>query len=287
MDSQIKLLTQENWQDYELLDFGNESKFERFGKYLLIRPESQALTKPLFPNDWEKADAILEGRKEFWKFKNKIPDKWAVGFDNLKFWAKATPFGHLGVFPEQSSYWTWIKEKIKESKRELNVLNLFGYTGIATLVASNAGAKVCHVDASKPAITWAVENQKLSGLEDKSIRWILDDAITFVKREIKRGNKYDAIIMDPPKFGRGPKGEVWQFEDSFTELMDACRSVLSENPVFIAVTAYTVPVSSITIGNFLQETMKDYGGKTEYGELGLKDKAGRILPTAIFARWSI
>lgn len=290
-ENSIKIFFQEGWKDYELLDSGNLEKFERFGKYYLIRPDNQALWKPSRPQtEWQKANAILKkepNRKGSWKINGQIPEKWTLQFNDLKFWVKLTPFGHLGVFPEQSSHWTWLENKIKQNDQTLNILNLFGYTGLTSLMAAKHGARVCHVDASRPAILWAKENQKLSNLENKPIRWIVDDALKFVKREARRGVKYDGIIMDPPKFGRGPKGEIWQFEDSLVELLEACKEVLSNNPQFFIITAYAVPISSITLSNILSDLVKNHQGNIEYGELALKESVSeRILPTSIFARWS-
>lgn len=283
----IQTLTLNTWSDYELLDSGNGRKLERFGKYTLIRPENEALWKPsLGNNDWQKAAAVYEkrGDRGEWKnFKN-IPSQWEMSCQNLKCYAKLTPFGHTGVFPEQIAHWIWIQEKIKEANKSLKVLSLFTYTGLSTLAAAAAGASVTHVDASGPAVTWARDNARLSGLEQKPIRWIVDDAQKFVSREIRRGNNYDSIIMDPPKFGRGPKGEIWKFEESLPQLLDSCKRILNPNPTFIILTAYAIPVSSQTLSNLLAEiTPKE---EIEYGELTLQEKSGRLLSAAIFARWN-
>lgn len=288
---QIQTMIAENWKDYELIDSGNGSKLERFGNYYLVRPENQALWKPSLPTEkWNIAHAVLEkapGRSGQWQFKKELEDKWEIGYGNIIFWVKITPFGHIGVFPEQAPAWDWIREKTAESKTPLNILNLFGYTGGATMAATSAGSHVTHVDASKPAVTWASENLKLSGMEEKPVRWIVDDAIKFVKREIKREVRYDGIIMDPPKFGRGPSGEVWQFEESFVELMELTSQIISASPKFIFITCYAVPVSSITVANMLKDMMKDFEGTVEHGELTLKETStNRLLPHAIFSRWS-
>lgn len=285
----MKLLTS-TWQDYELIDSGNEQKFERFGKYTVIRPENQALWRPENINDWNRADAVLEKapeRRGQWKFKSKLPHSWNMQYQNLKFQIKITPFGHIGIFPEQSEHWSWIDYQIKKANRPINVLNLFGYTGGSTLAAAAAGASVTHVDASKPSVAWASENAQLSHLENKPIRWIVDDALKFVAREGRRNIKYDAIIMDPPKFGKGPEGEIWKFERSFIELLKLCRKLLSNSPLFIIITAYTVPISSITLDNMMNDFMNGFHGESEFGELTLKETSGnRLLSTSIYSRWS-
>ncbi len=274
-------LTQTDFPDYQLLDSGNGRKLERFGNYVLSRPDYHALWQPsLNENEWEKADAILNTDRN-WELKKEIPDNWLMHRKNLSFSAKLTPFGHTGVFPEQSNHWDFIS-----NHKDLNVLSLFSYTGISTLAAA-LNNKVCHVDASKPAVSWARENQALSKLEKRPIRWIIDDGLKFVKREAKRGAKYDAIIMDPPKFGRGPKGEVWKFEDSFMDLLYASKLILSDDPRYFIITAYAIALSPLTLGTTLEELMKDYKGSVEYGELGLSQTGtNRFLPQAIFARWS-
>lgn len=273
--------------EYELFDSGNGRKLERFGKYVLIRRESQAIWNESNPSLWEKADAeYVRTNDKFGEWNKKtlsMPNEWDFKLDSIKMKLKLKPFGHVGVFPELQEQWNWLNQIIS-SAQSPKVLSLFSYTGAATLSAAEAGAHVTHVDASKPAITWAAENQKLSGLTNKPIRWIADDALKFVKREERRGAKYDGIIMDPPKFGRGPKGEVWQFEKDFPELMQACKAILSPNPLFFLVTAYTVPVSPISLANVVSQTLKDE--KVEYGELSIMDSQEKLLPTCIFSRWS-
>ena len=305
-----------SWSNYELLDSGNGRKLERFGKFILDRIETQALwNKSLSEAVWQSADAIFKKKGDQhgdWARKNNIPDHWTLEFEGLKLQLRLTPFGHVGIFPDQSTQWEWIQsvcrpelvsgpqnEMLNSHKgtihsmgsqvqhdKSIKVLSLFTYTGAATLAAAVGGAQVTHVDASKPAITWARENQNLSGLSDKPIRWIPEDALKFVKREVRRGTKYDAIIMDPPKFGRGTQGEVWKFEENFPELLDNCLQIISDSPQFILITAYAIPISSITLSNMLADMMKKYGGTVEAGELGLKQsKNERILPTAIYAKW--
>lgn len=286
----------DEWSEYELLDSGNGRKLERFGKFILDRIEGEALwNKSLPESEWQRADARFEknGERGGWVKKNNIPDSWILTFahfepdvhENLKLQLRLTPFGHVGIFPDQANQWHGIYEDIRDNARKVKVLSLFGYTGVATLAAAAAGAEVTHVDASKPAITWARENQRLSGLEEKHIRWIPEDALKFVKREVRRGSRYDVIIMDPPKFGRGAQGEVWKFEENFAELLDYCRQILSDTPLFVLITAYAVPISSVSLGNLLSDVMKKYKGQCEAYEIGLKQKSGRILPTAISAEW--
>jgi 23S rRNA (cytosine1962-C5)-methyltransferase len=281
----MQLLKTTGWQDYELLDSGNGQRLERFGKYVISKPDPQAIWKQsLSQTDWDKADAkFLE---KDWS-SNNLPAKWPLSFNKIKFYAKLTPFKHTGVFPEQVLNWEFIQDKISKANKEISVLNLFGYTGIASLVAAEAGAKVTHVDGSKPSITWARENQVLSGLENKPIRWLLDDAVEFTAREARRGNTYDAIIMDPPVYGHGPNGETWDFNKSFPELLENCKKILGSDPLFVIVNAYAISSSSLMLVN----TMEDYLGlnpeKIEYGELALEQKTnGRLLSTGIFARYS-
>ena len=286
----MNVLPTKGFEDYELLDSGNSKRLERFGRYVISRPDPQAIWKQKKGSSfWEKADAIYEQNGKFgkWNNKNKVPDKWLIKYKKLCFYCRLTPFKHTGVFAEQSINWDFIEEKISSENQKVNVLNLFGYTGISSLVAAASGALVTHLDASKPAITWARENQKASGLSDKPIRWILDDAIKFVQREIKRGVEYDAIIMDPPIYGHGPEGEKWDFNESFPKLVELCRKVLSNNPLFFIVNAYAISSSSIMLDNVLKDHLSDLKGNFEYGELALGEKDGeRLLSTGIFARWS-
>ncbi|MGA3292051.1 MAG: class I SAM-dependent methyltransferase [Candidatus Microgenomates bacterium] len=275
---------------YELVDSGNGKRLERYGKYLLDRPDPQIIwKKTLSEDDWQKADAIfqkLTENKGRWIVKTNIPEKWELEYNDIKFWSKLSPFKHTGVFPEQTEQWDYIYEKIKGESHEVKVLNLFAYTGIASLFAAKAGAKVTHVDASKPAITWANENRELND-KNLPIRWIIDDAIKFTSREIKRGIKYDAIIMDPPIYGHGPAGEIWDFNKDFPILLFNCKQILSDNPLFVLVNAYAISSSSITLANTLNDYFGSLGGNIENGELTLKEKsAGRLLSTGIWARWS-
>ncbi len=280
----MEILTTRGWSDYELLDSGNGYRLERFGSYTIAKPDPQAIWLPqLSQVEWEKADATFD--KDTWVKKTDLPEKWLLKYEDISFYAKLTPFKHTGLFPEQHLHWEFIRSSITKSNRSVKVLNLFGYTGIASLVAAAAGAQVTHVDASRPAITWARENQELSSLSDKPIRWILDDALKFVEREIRRGNTYEGIIMDPPVYGHGPTGEVWDFPKSFPELMKACSQVLSPQPLFVIVNAYALSASSLMLENVMRDYLKK--GNIQVGELVLEEKTHkRPLSTGIFARWS-
>ena len=277
------ILTTPNWSDYELLDTGNGFRLEKFGKYILKRPDPQILWKPkLSKSEWDKAMAVFENDK--WIIKTKMPNRWLMEYKDLKFWAKLSSFKHTGVFPEQASQWDFIQEKIKSAGKQPHILNLFAYTGIASIACAKAGAKITHLDASRPAIGWAKENQRASGLLGDSIRWILDDAIKFTAREIKRGVKYDGIIMDPPVYGHGPEGEIWDFNKDLPKLLENCRQILSDKPLFIIINAYAVSSSAIMLENMLKDL--NLGGKIEAGELCLKESSSdRLLSTGIFARW--
>jgi 23S rRNA (cytosine1962-C5)-methyltransferase len=292
------LLESTRWQDYALLDSGDGLKLERFGKYVFVRPESQAMWKrSLDPNrEWKQADAVFQPTGEesggHWGARKKIEERWAMEYplssvpSPLRFWVMTTPRRHLGVFPEVAAHWDWFSSLTAQSKREVNVLNLFGYTGLATLAAAAAGAKVTHVDASKKSVSWARENQVLSHLAEKPIRWIVDDALKFVQREARRGVKYDGLILDPPKFGRGPKGEVWEVYKSLPSLLEACRECLSKDPLFVATTVYAVRASAIHVAQAMEDMMNGFGGKIEMGELVTREQSGgRLLSQAVYARW--
>ncbi len=289
---QISLLKAENWQEYELLDSGDGQKLERFGPYRFARPEAQAIWRKKLPAAaWSDVHALFQPTREesggHWSLKKTLPEKWPMAYGPLKFWAMATPGRHLGLFPEVASHWDWYSGLIAAAGRPIKVLNLFGYTGLASLAAANAGAQVTHLDASKKSVTWARDNQILSGMQDKPIRWIVDDALGFVEREVRRGSRYDGIILDPPKFGRGPKGEVWEVYEGLPVLLNACRQVLSDNPLFLALTMYAVRASGVHLYYSIDEMMRGFKGNIDVGELVTEEKsAGRLLSHAVYARWS-
>ncbi len=289
MNSDI-LITKES-DGYALLDAGDGEKLERFGDFVLHRPDPQALFSPSAPCKSWKADAkfVRDGAKVKWETKADLPKSWTIPFGGLVMEIRPTSFKHTGLFPEQAANWDFIRETIKKSGREsVSVINLFAYTGGATLAAAQAGADVTHVDGSKSAIEWARTNQELSGLSDKKIRYILEDVVLFLKREIKRGNRYDAIVMDPPKFGHGGKGEVWKIEEQFNELMNLAKDVLSDNPLFFIINGYASGYSPLAYRNSLLSLQEKFGGTIETGELALQQKdTDRLLPTGIFARWSL
>jgi 23S rRNA (cytosine1962-C5)-methyltransferase len=292
-------LESSHWTDYALLDSGDGLKLERFGNYVFVRPESQAIWKRSLDVEWKQAHAVFQPTGEesggHWDFKKKVDEKWEMRYildpslvekGELKFWVMATPGRHLGVFPEVAAHWDWFSGLITQARRDINVLNLFGYTGLATLASAVAGAKVTHVDASKKSVSWARDNQALSNLAEKPIRWIVDDALKFVQREARRGVKYDGIILDPPKFGRGPKGEVWEVYKSLPNLFEACRECLSEYPLFVVTTIYAVRASAIHVAQAMEDLMIGFGGKIEMGELVTREQsAGRLLSQAVYAKW--
>ena len=288
----LALLESPDWQDYELLDSGGGSKLERYGRYVFVRPEHQAIWKPVLPsNDWQQADAFFQPTGEesggHWKFNHPMDENWVMRYKNLRFRAQASPSRHLGVFPEQANHWDWLQEQIQTAGHPVRVLNLFGYTGLASLAAAQAGAQVTHVDASKKSIQWARTNQSLSKLDESPIRWLVDDAEKFVQREARRSSQYEAIILDPPKFGRGPAGQVWEFFDSVPNLLQNCRKILSDRPVFVILTAYAIRASALSIHYAMEEILSGQSGELITGELVLRDRsAGRLLSMAIFSRWS-
>ncbi|HVV14804.1 MAG TPA: class I SAM-dependent methyltransferase [Candidatus Paceibacterota bacterium] len=281
------LLTTKPQKDYELLDSGGEEKLERYGNVLLSRPDPQALwPKQLPEGEWTKANAryIREGNTGKWV--GELPKEWPIELGNLKFLIRPTPFKHTGLFPEQICNWEWAGELIRGAGRPVSALNLFGYTGGASLAAAAAGASVVHVDASKTAVAWARENAELSGLADKPIRWITEDVKLFVERELKRGNRYDLILMDPPAFGHGPKDELWKIEEDLLPLIEACTRLLSETPVGMLVNGYAAGYSPLAFAYNLEPLAQKMGGATEYGDLTIEEKgSGRLLPCGIFARW--
>jgi 23S rRNA (cytosine1962-C5)-methyltransferase len=287
----ITLISQ-NWKDYELLDTGAGQKLERFGEYTFIRPEPQAMWQPALPEKaWKGVHAIFQGGDEEelgskWEFKDNVPDQWQMHYKDISFWAEATPFRHMGIFPEHVSQWDWMAGQVKSAGRPVRILNLFAYTGLSTLALAEAGAQVTHVDASKKVIGWARDNQALSKLENRPIRWIIDDALKFTQREARRGVKYDGLVIDPPKFGRGPKGEIWKLHESLPILLDSCKEILSESPIFTVLTTYAVKTSALSLYYLLDDLLSQHNGELEIGEMALCEKsAGRLLSTATFARW--
>ena len=264
-----------NWKDYEILDMANGEKLERWKDVYLVRPDPQIIWKDKsFEEKWNKVNAKYIRSNTgggMWKYNKKIPDKWQIKYKDLTFNIKPMGFKHTGVFPEQAVNWDWMINKIKNSNREIKVLNLFAYTGGATVACLWAGASVCHVDSSKGMVAWAKENVISSNLQDRKVRYIVDDVVKFVNREIRRGNKYDAIIMDPPSYGRGANGEVWKFEENICELVELCSKVLSDNPLFFLINSYTTGISSTVLENILRLNIdKKYKGKlsNEAGILG-------------------
>ena len=280
-----------NWKEYKIIDMANGQKLEMWKDVILSRPDPQIVWKDKsFPNEWNKAHAIYIRSKTgggTWDYKRSIPQSWQVKYKDLTFNIKPMGFKHTGLFPEQAVNWDWMRQKIENSKREIKVLNLFAYTGGATVACLASGASVCHVDSSKGMVSWAKENVQSSGLADRKVRYIVDDVVKFVNREIRRGNKYDAIIMDPPSYGRGTNGEVWQFENNIYDLVDLCTKVLSDKPLFFLINSYTTGISSTVLANILNLTVaKKNGGKVEAGEIGLPmEKSKLILPCGIYGKW--
>ena len=279
-----------NWNDYEIIDMAEGKKLERWGKYILVRPDPQIIWKEKnFPEKWKKANAIYNRSRTgggAWEFKNRLPASWQIRYKDLIFNIKPMGFKHTGLFPEQAANWEWMINKIRQSKRPIKVLNLFAYTGGATVACLYAGASVCHVDSSKGMVAWAKENVISSKLQDRPVRYIIDDVIKFVQREIRRGNKYDAIIMDPPSYGRGTSGEVWQFENNISDLVNLCTNILSDKPLFFLMNSYTTGISSEVLSNILRINMKKYRGKITNGEVGLPmAQYDLVLPCGLFSRW--
>ncbi len=284
------MLLSNEWIDYECLSAGNGEKLERWGNVILRRPDPQAMWPIKNSNLWNNIDAFYHRSNKgggYWEYKKKLPDHWIIKYKDLKFKVSPTNFKHTGLFPEQAANWDFSINKIKNSKRKIKVLNLFAYTGGATMAASYAGADVVHVDASKGMVEWAKENMKLCGLENNKIRFIVDDCLKFVQREFRRGNKYDVIIMDPPSYGRGPNGEMWKFEDNLYNLINECLKILSDEPLFFLINAYTTGISSTVLYNILKTTLESkYKGKVTAGEIGLPIKDNNlVLPCGIYGRW--
>lgn len=279
--------------DYALLDSGDGEKLERYGPYRIIRPEGQAIWRRALPErDWASADAVFTGDTDEegigrWRFPGPpLGETWPMRHDGMSYLGRFTSFRHVGVFPEQAAHWSHLDRLVRDAGRKVRVLNLFGYTGLASLVAARAGAEVTHIDASKKAIGWARENQERAGLGDRPIRWICEDAMLFVEREIRRGSRYDIVLLDPPAYGRGPKGEVWQLFDDLPSMVEGCRAVLSDRPLAMVLTAYAIRASFLAFHTLLRDTMAGMGGLVESGELVIREQAaGRALSTSMFSRW--
>lgn len=289
----FSLLVSEDWRDYELLDSGDGRKLERYGEYVLDRPDPQALWRPQRATAHWKADAAFVGkdnedeRGQWTSAGRSPPECWPVRWEGLTANARCTAFRHTGLFPEHSVHWRWAADAITAAGRPVRLLNLFGYTGMMSLAAASAGAEVVHLDASPKSIGQGRENQTLSDLSDRPIRWICDDAMSFVDREIRRGRVYDAIVLDPPKFGRGPKNETWRFEEDIIPLLERVRALLSPDPLFVIATVYAVRLSYQAVAQSLATVLSPMGGDIECGEMAIRESGrGFILPTGLFARWT-
>ncbi|MBO6140839.1 MAG: class I SAM-dependent methyltransferase [Ruminococcus sp.] len=283
----------DKWQEYKIIDTSNGDKLESWGSITLVRPDPQIIWKTPHKSDkWEKADAVYhrssKGGGE-WEYRRRLPESWQISYGELKFIIRPTGFKHTGLFPEQAVNWELCSQMIKNAGRPIKVLNLFAYTGGATLACANAGAQVSHVDASKGMVAWARENAAASGLSDKPIRWLVDDCEKFVRREIRRGNFYDAVIMDPPSYGRGPGGEVWKLEDSVFDLVSLCAQVLSEKPLFFLLNSYTTGLSPSVMAYILSEVITPrFGGEVTADEIGLRVESSKMpLPCGSTAIWTI
>lgn len=280
-----------DWKDYELIDTGGGEKLERWGDVVLRRPDPQIIWPLERETDiWRSVHGHYHRSSSGggqWDMKKPIPERWTIEYKHLKFYIKPTSFKHTGLFPEQAVNWDWMMNKIKSANRPIKVLNLFAYTGGATVACASAGAEVCHVDAAKGMVQWAKENAQLSGLESHPIRFITDDVFKFVQREQRRGNKYDAIIMDPPSYGRGPGGETWKLEQSLYPFLEFCTTIMSDNPLFLQINSYTTGISPTVLSNMLSMTMKKrHGGKLSSGEIGIPiTESGMVLPCGILGRW--
>ena len=280
-----------DWKDYELLDCSGDERLERWGNVILIRPDPQVIwNTPKIHPLWQKADARYVRSSQgggHWEYRRELPESWKINYKDLTFKISPTGFKHTGLFPEQAVNWDMMREKIAGAGRNIRVLNLFAYTGGASLAAAAAGASVCHVDAAKGMVHWARENAELSGLSERPMRWIVDDCAKFVEREIRRGSFYDAIILDPPSYGRGPGGEVWKLEDQIYDLVGLCAGVLTENPLFVLLNSYTTGLSASTMAYVLGANMKKFGGSVSAEEIGLPVTAsGMALPCGSSAIWT-
>lgn len=285
------MLITRDWEEYTLLDSGKGEKLEQFGSYRLVRPEPRAIWKKALPEeDWRSADASYiaaeKGGGGNWVFHNEIEKRWKLSYRDLSFLVEVAASKQVGVFPENAAHWNWIGEQVEKVDGPCKVLNLFGYTGLASLAAAKAGAEVTHVDSSKRAVKMGQENQKLSGLEESHIRWMVDDVLKFIQREARRGRKYDGLIMDPPKYGLGPNKERWEFFKQFSVLCEYAREILSDTPKFVVVTAYALESPPEVLEESMGRMMRRLGGKFEFGELVTAEKsAGRRITNSIYGRW--
>ncbi|WP_152046655.1 class I SAM-dependent methyltransferase [Aureimonas psammosilenae] len=288
------ILTVQPTEDYALLDSGGGEKLERYGPLVVRRPENQAIWQPrLDTSEWEKADAVFTGDTDEegmgrWRFpKSPLGETWPLSHEGLSYLGRFTSYRHVGVFPEQAEHWAAMVRAIEGRRRPARVLNLFGYTGVATLLAARAGAEVTHVDASKKAIAWGRENAGVAGLEDAPIRWICEDAVRYAEREVKRGSRYDIVLLDPPRYGRGPKGEVWELFEDLPYLLDLTRGLLSERPLLVVLTAYSIRASFFSLSALMREALRGLGGTVESGELVITEAGAepRGLSTSLFSRW--
>ena len=284
--SELRTIVAEPWADWALIDCGDGQKFERYGPYKVVRPEPQAMWAPA-RGDWDPDATFVPGSDEEgggrWIQHRPVPKQWELSRGAVKFNASLTPFRHLGFFPDMAPQWDWMRER----SADFEVLNLFGYTGVGTLLLSDAGARPVHVDASKKSVEQGKANAALSGMADRPIRWIVDDATKFTAREVRRSRRYDGILLDPPKFGRGPEGEVWRLEENLGALLADCRGLLDQDSRFLVLTVYAVRMSALAIGELVKQLFGDLGGTVEMGEMAVREEArGLLLPTAIFARWS-
>ncbi|HXH52312.1 MAG TPA: class I SAM-dependent methyltransferase [Sphingomicrobium sp.] len=283
---ELRTLVAEPWDDWGLIDSGDGRKLERYGPVTVVRPEPQAMWAAAL-GEWDADATFVPGSDEEgggrWVQHRPVPRQWPLSRGAVRFEASLTPFRHLAFFPDMAPQWNWMRERAGDA----DILNLFGYTGVGSLLLSEAGARLVHVDASKKSVEQGKANAALSGLAERPIRWIVDDAAKFTAREVRRGRRYDGILLDPPKFGRGPEGEVWRLEEHLAPLLADCRRLLDENSRFLVLTVYAVRMSALAIGELVSRTLSDLGGRVEAGEMAVREEArGLLLPTAIFARWS-
>ena len=277
------------WADYALLDSGGGRKLERYGRHSVVRPEPQCLWRARRQEDWAGPDAVFDPHGEEdegrWRFAKPLAERFPLSWEEVKFFGRFTPFRHLGFFPEQAANWAFLRERLHGGSPRL--LNLFGYTGVASLVAAHAGAAVTHLDASKKSVAWARENAELSGLADRPIRWIVEDARKYVRREVKRGSKYEGVILDPPKYGRGPEGDVWRLFEDLPPLLNNCAELLSQDARFLVLNVYAERISGLAVAGLMAQALAGRGGRIDWGELALAEEGGgREIGLSFFARWS-